>query len=36
MRTYTPNLTEEKVGNNLKILDTEKDFLNRAPIAQAL
>jgi hypothetical protein len=24
------------VGNNLKILDTEKDFLNRAPIAQAL
>jgi hypothetical protein len=36
IRLNTVNLTEEKVVTSLEFLDTVDDFLNRAPIAQAL
>jgi hypothetical protein len=32
----TLNLTEEKVGNNLELIGTEGNFLNRTPVARAL
>ena len=32
----TLNLTEEKVGNNLELIGTEGNFLNRTPVAHAL
>ena len=32
----TLNLTEEKVGKSLELIDTGENLLNRTPIAQAL
>lgn len=32
----TLNLLEEKVQNSLELIGTEKDFLNRTPLAQTL
>jgi hypothetical protein len=32
----TPNLIEDKVGKNPKLIDTGGNFLNRPPMAQAL
>jgi hypothetical protein len=33
IRPDTLNLTEEKVRKSLELLGTEKDFLNRTPLA---
>jgi hypothetical protein len=36
IKSDTLNLTEEKVGESLKLLCTGGNFLNRTPMAQAL
>ena len=36
IKPYALNLIEEKVGNNLELIGTRKDSLNRTPLIQAL
>ena len=36
VKSDTLNLIEEKVGKNLKLIGTGRNFLNRTPMAQAL
>lgn len=33
IRPYAPNLIEEELGNSLELIDTEKDFMTRIPLA---
>jgi hypothetical protein len=35
-RPQTLKLVQERVGNTLELIDIDKDFLNRTPVAQQL